>query len=147
MRTNPHSFQSIYSQLLKQSLLENGIIYAVKLCMKSVRIRSFLVHIFPHSDWIRGDTSYLSAFSQNAGEYGPEKLWIRTLFTQWRLCFCMCVVMRWKLPRWCLEASQTSKIECFAKIVNKWKLLAIFAKRFVVDVLDWALNMPLHRTN
>ena len=33
----------------------------------------FLVRIFPHSDWTRRDTSYLSVFSPNAGKYGPEK--------------------------------------------------------------------------
>ena len=33
----------------------------------------FLVHIFPHSDCIRRDTSYLSVFNPNAGKYGPEK--------------------------------------------------------------------------
>ena len=33
----------------------------------------FLVCIFPHSDWIRGDTEYLSVFRPNAGKYGPEK--------------------------------------------------------------------------
>ena len=33
----------------------------------------FLVRIFQHSDWIRGDTEYLSVFSPNAGKYGPEK--------------------------------------------------------------------------
>ena len=32
----------------------------------------FLVRIFPLSDWIRKDTSYLSVFSPNAGKYGPE---------------------------------------------------------------------------
>ena len=31
-----------------------------------------LVHIFPHSNWIRGDTECLSVFSPNAGKYGPE---------------------------------------------------------------------------
>ena len=30
-----------------------------------------LVRIFPHSDWIRRDTPYLSVFSPNAGKYGP----------------------------------------------------------------------------
>ena len=43
----------------------------------------FLVHIFPHSDWIRRDTPYLSVFSPYTGKLGPEKLRIRTLFTQW----------------------------------------------------------------
>ena len=33
----------------------------------------FLVRIFPHSDWIRRDTEYLSVFGPNAGKYGPEK--------------------------------------------------------------------------
>ena len=34
----------------------------------------FLVRIFPHIDWIRRDTErYLSVFSPNTGNYGPEK--------------------------------------------------------------------------
>ena len=33
----------------------------------------FLVSIFPHLDWIRRDTSYLSVFSPNARKCGPEK--------------------------------------------------------------------------
>ena len=32
-----------------------------------------LVRIFPHSDWIRRDTPYLSVFRPNAGKCGPEK--------------------------------------------------------------------------
>ena len=43
----------------------------------------FLVRIFPDSDWIHRDTSYLSVFSPNAGKSGPEKLRIWTRFTQW----------------------------------------------------------------
>ena len=42
----------------------------------------FLVFIFPHSDWIRRDTEYIFVFNPNAGKYRPEKLWIRTLYTQ-----------------------------------------------------------------
>ena len=34
----------------------------------------FLVCIFPHLDWIRRYTEYLSVFSPNAGKYGPEKI-------------------------------------------------------------------------
>ena len=34
--------------------------------------RVFLVRIFPHSDWIRRDTSYLSVFSPNAGKYDQK---------------------------------------------------------------------------
>ena len=33
----------------------------------------FVVGIFPHSDWIRTDTEYLSIFSAIAEKYGPEK--------------------------------------------------------------------------
>ena len=32
-----------------------------------------LVRIFPHLDWIRRDTEYLSVFSLNAGKYRPAK--------------------------------------------------------------------------
>ena len=45
--------------------------------------RVFLVCIFPYLDWIRRDTPYLSVFSPDAGKYGPQKLRIQTLFTQW----------------------------------------------------------------
>ena len=45
----------------------------------------FLVHIFLHLDWIRRDTGYLFKFSPNAGKYGPKKLRIRTLLTQYWL--------------------------------------------------------------
>ena len=38
---------------------------------------------FPHSDWIRRDTPYLSVFSPNAGNTDQKKLCIWTLFTQW----------------------------------------------------------------
>ena len=32
----------------------------------------FLVPIFPHLEWIRRDSKYLSVFTPNAGKYGPE---------------------------------------------------------------------------
>ena len=41
--------------------------------------RVFLVHIFPHLDWIRRYIPYLSLFSPNAQKYGPEKSRIQTL--------------------------------------------------------------------
>ena len=43
------------------------------LCEMCPNTEFFLVHIFPHLDWIWGDTKYLSVFSMNAGKYGPEK--------------------------------------------------------------------------
>ena len=45
----------------------------------------FLVRMFPLSDWIQRDTSYLSVFSLNAGKYGPKKLRFWTFFTQVQL--------------------------------------------------------------
>ena len=51
---------------------------------------AFLVRIFPHSDWIRGDAEYLSVFSPNVGKYRPENILIGTLFTQCKFsCFCV----------------------------------------------------------
>ena len=44
------------------------------MCEMCPNTEFFLVHIFPHSDWIRRDTSYLSIFSPNAGKYRPEKI-------------------------------------------------------------------------
>ena len=41
----------------------------------------FLVRIFLHSDWIRRHN--LSVSSPDTGKYGPEKLRIRALFTQY----------------------------------------------------------------
>ena len=32
----------------------------------------FLVHIFPHSDWMRRDTKYRSVFGPNAAKYRPK---------------------------------------------------------------------------
>ena len=40
----------------------------------SLKLWFFLVRIFPYSDWILRDTSYLSVFSPNEGKYGPEKI-------------------------------------------------------------------------
>ena len=42
--------------------------------------RVILVRIFPHSDWIRGDTKYLFVFSPNAGKCGPGFLRIQIYF-------------------------------------------------------------------
>ena len=47
--------------------------YQVKHCVKSVRLQSYSgLRIFPHSDWTRKDTEYLSIFSPNAGKFWPK---------------------------------------------------------------------------
>ena len=62
--------------LITQTRVQNAV--------KHLWFGVFLVHIFPHLNWIRRNTSYLSVLNPNVGKYGPEKLRIRTLFTQWR---------------------------------------------------------------
>ena len=47
-------------------------IYKCSLCEKCPNTELFLVRIFPHSEWIWRDTSYLSVFSPNSGKHGPE---------------------------------------------------------------------------
>ena len=72
-----------YNNARMFSLLNNSFQSRMH-CVKSVQIRSFfLVRIFPHSDWIRKDTLYLSVFGLNAGKTDQKKLRIWTLFTQW----------------------------------------------------------------
>ena len=60
---------------------------ATQHCVKSIFIRIFVVHVFPHSDRVWKDTEYLSVFSPNAQKQGPEKLRKQTLFTR---CNCSC---------------------------------------------------------
>ena len=48
-------------------------------CVKKARIRSFSGPYFPAF----GLNTDISAFSPNAGKYGPEKLRVRKLFTEW----------------------------------------------------------------
>ena len=43
----------------------------------------FLVCIFPHLEWIRRFIKWIFVFSPNAGKCTPEKLRIRTIFTQY----------------------------------------------------------------
>ena len=52
-------------------------------CVKSVRIRSFSDSYFPAFDLNTEIYRVNSVVSLTAGIYGPEKLRIWTLFTQW----------------------------------------------------------------
>ena len=55
-------------------LLSKNLVFAfLHPAWKVSKYGVFLVRIFPHSDWIRRDTSYLSVFSPNAGKYELEK--------------------------------------------------------------------------
>ena len=54
-------------------ILSNRILIKYALREKCPNTEFFLVRIFPHSDWIRRDTSCFAVFSPNAKKYGPEK--------------------------------------------------------------------------
>ena len=58
--------------------------------LKIFFVRSFLVRIFPHLDWIRIFTPHISVLSPNAGKCRPEKLQTRILFTQCVSLCCNC---------------------------------------------------------
>ena len=77
----------------------------------------FLVRISPHSDLIRRDTPFLSVLSRNAGKYRPEKLRIRTLFTQ-----CQTLIYNLKL--------KTNFNRCYSLVVLVWIHLFIFLRKY-----------------
>ena len=62
-------------QGLKNTLqyTKNTLKYEKHTAWKISKYGVFLARIFPHSDWIRRGTQYLSIFSPNLGKYGPEK--------------------------------------------------------------------------
>ena len=81
-------YSVIFEKLPGSVALNASIFQLVFRCENFVETLNFRIHcvkrvrIFPHSDWIRRDAEYLSVFSPHAGKHGPEKLRIRTLFTQ-----------------------------------------------------------------
>ena len=65
-------------------------IYEKDHCVKNVQnTELFLVGIFPHSDWIQRDTSYLSVLSPNAGKYRPEITLYLDTFHAYLSVFCL----------------------------------------------------------
>ena len=60
-----------YLMFIKWKIIWETISIFAYHCVKRVRIRSYsgphFSRNFPHSDWIRRDTEYLSVFSPNAG--------------------------------------------------------------------------------
>ena len=81
---------SIYCLLILSSFRPCLFIH-LSLCEKCPNTELFLVHIFLQSDWIRRDTLYLSAFSPNAGKYGPEKTPYFDTFHAMRLFYYFCL--------------------------------------------------------
>ena len=70
------NFEYLFQKMLQLSELW---ITAYKVSVFGV----ILVRVFPHLDWIRRDTEYLSVFSPDAIKCRPEQLRIPALFTQW----------------------------------------------------------------
>ena len=95
-------------------------IFLLKHCMKSVRIRNFLVSIFPHSEWIRRYMEHLSVFNSYAGKYVAEKLRIWTLFTQWKPQVMVFCPLRWSILAVSYEYCQT--LYCGSNQTVCWKL-------------------------
>ena len=64
-RSFPSCFPLNFAKCLGKPISKNP-------CVKRIRIRSYsgpdFSRIFPHSDWIRRDSPYLSVFSSNAGK-------------------------------------------------------------------------------
>ena len=77
---NSFPFEDKQGKLL--ALVSAAKVVEYSLREKCPNTEFFLVRIFPHSDWIRRDTSYLSVFSPNVGKYEPEKtLYLDTFHT------------------------------------------------------------------
>ena len=62
-------------------MILRAVITGISHCVKSFRI-PILWSVFSR---IRLNMEYLSVFSPNKGKYGPDKLRILALFTQWVL--------------------------------------------------------------
>ena len=108
-----------------------------------------LVRIFAYLEWIQRDTEYLSVFSRNAGKYGPEKLQIRTFFTQDQTACKDCSLLEATLQSCSLEnlflkyapnllenthAKRRFQLSCFAillKLHTSWVFSYKFAAYFV----------------
>ena len=71
---NTTNFSNQFSNFLENFYYFYGPLqkWPFSLREKCLNTEFFLVRIFPHSDWIRRDTQYLSVLSPNAGKYGPE---------------------------------------------------------------------------
>ena len=108
-----------------------------------------LVHIFRHLDWVQRDTGYLSVFSPNAGKCGPEKLLIRTFFTQILAAICFCYGRSLKWNNWTeLSFEMNRKHLCpslpdVGLILSNYQLYRIGASVWYLHQLIADLSFPL----
>ena len=83
-----------------------------------------IIRISPYSGRMRENTPYLSVFSLNVGKYLPEKLWIRTLFTQ--LVFVIKVVLK-------VVKKQVVKLVKKLVQLRSWYFFLFFLTYYFVD--------------
>ena len=85
----------------------------------------FPFRIFLHSNWIQRKTEYLSVSISNAGEHGPEKLWIQRLSMQrlW-LSFLLCHFYYFEK----LFQTRSSQKPCLAAVVKRYSVKYFFDK-------------------
>ena len=128
-RTTHHIwlFENIWSFDIKNKIfLRMHRRWIIRTIWKVSGFGSFLVRIFPHLDWMRKDTPYLSVFNTNTGKYELGKLRIRILFTHCR------GVIQW----WCDKdflnfscrsvASQNFRISWWCSSIKSANLAEIF---------------------
>ena len=98
------------------------------LCEMCSNTGFFLVRIFPHWDWIRRDTSYLSVFSPNAGKYRPEKTLYLDTFHAVIVNFEACNFIKKSLQHRCFDVNIAKFLRTTFFIEHLQWLLLMFAK-------------------
>ena len=89
----------------------------------------FLVCIFPHSDWIRRNTKYLSEFSPNAWKYGPEK-------TSYLDTFHIVIIWLFKVYNMYQQKNNTCWFTCNICCNSKTLLQAYYFANISLKILD-----------
>ena len=112
--------------------------------MKSVRIRSFSGTHF-HAFGLNAERYGVSLHIQTkCGKYGPEKLWIRTLFTQWEVdisIFSGYSILCWHAVKHSCDFVPVSifnlQQECFVRL---WSWIVLFPSKQLWQVAILRMN-------
>ena len=99
-------------------LVQFSLPFGCKISYFSFESTCFLLYMLCSLWWIFSDiyhcvksSLYLSIFNPNLGKYGPEKLWIRTLFTQCTRFNILLYIKHWPL---------LMHLECRKKVTYPW---------------------------
>ena len=79
------------------------------------------------------DFKFVHVTGLNLNLGGISHTWIMKIKTKLKSKGACLFEMFWGRPKAYMKPCQTSKMEGFAKIVNGWKSLIIFAKRSILD--------------